>query len=320
MNNEINNQNYNEVPINNEVNNQNYNEVLTNDMMSSQNYNQIQSNNTMNNQSYNQMSTNNTMNNQSYGQMSTNNTMNNQSYGQMSTNNTMNNQNYSQMPQKNDKNKNTLFLIIGVAVLIVIAIVILIVTLNKNKSKGNTINDYENNVSTSSNNNQEQVSNDNNQSSQGSISYEGFDIPKQPGYAYKIDSTTGLLIGNDTFAVSVLINHSSLDEVESKKDQIIAGYENQGVKVSNVKVSSYSGKKVLTMEVEIVDSGKAIFYTMDASNGYCFFGVVANSSYTINYSDIDKVVSLLSNAKYTGSYRANTDDINKFEIKNPFKK
>ena len=43
-----------------------------------------------------------------------------------------------------------------------------------------------------------------------------------------------------------------------------------------------------------------------------------NPSYTIDYSNVQTSVSLLSNAKYTGVYRVHTTDINVIEFKDLF--
>jgi len=280
----------------------------------------------MNNQGYNQqpMMNNQPMNNQGYNQqtMMNNQPMNNQSYNQQPM---MNNQynNYNGNPTPNKKDNKMLFIILGVVALIVVAVVVLVIVLNNNNSKGNTINDYENggvvdNGNTgNNNNNQQEVNNNNNEDDENSIAFKGFSIPKQLGYEYEIDATSGLLIGNNTFATMVQVTYGTLESVKSVKDQLVAEYTNLGMNPSNVKVSNYGGKEALTMEITM-EGQKALFYVIDAGSDYSFLGLAMNPSFTIDYDDIQTSVSLLSKAKYTGVYRVNTDDINVIEFKNLF--
>jgi len=280
----------------------------------------------MNNQGYNQqpMMNNQPMNNQGYNQqtMMNNQPMNNQSYNQQPM---MNNQynNYNGNPTPNKKDNKMLFIILGVVALIVVAVVVLVIVLNNNNSKGNTINDYENggvvdNGNTgNNNNNQQEVNNNNNEDDENSIAYKGFSIPKQLGYQYEVDATSGLVIGNNTFATMVEVTYGTLESVKSVKDQLVAEYTNLGMNPSNVKVSNYGGKEALTMEITM-EGQKALFYVIDAGNDYSFLGLAMNPSFTIDYNDIQTSVSLLSKAKYTGVYRVNTDDVNVIEFKNLF--
>jgi len=299
---------------NNEMNNQNYNQqpMMNNQPMNNQGYNgqPMMNNQPMNNQGYNQQPM---MNNQP---------MNNQGYnGQPMMNNQYNN--YNGNPTPNKKDNKMLFIILGVVALIVVAVVVLVIVLNNNNSKGNTINDYENggvvdNGNTgNNNNNQQEVNNNNNEDDENSIAYKGFSIPKQLGYQYEVDATSGLLIGNNTFATMVQVTYGTLESVKSVKDQLVAEYTNLGMNPSNVKVSNYGGKEALTMEITM-EGQKALFYVIDAGSDYSFLGLAMNPSFTIDYDDIQTSVSLLSKAKYTGVYRVNTDDINVIEFKNLF--
>lgn len=299
-----------------------------NNQMNNQGYNQQPMNNqSMNNQSYNQqpMMNNQSINNQGYNQqpMMNNQPMNNQGYNQQPM---MNNQynNYNGNPTPNKKDNKMLFIILGVVALIVVAVVVLIIVLNNNNSKGNTINDYENggvvdngNTGNNNNNNQQEVNNSNNEDDENSIAFKGFSIPKQLGYEYEIDATSGLLIGNNTFATMVQVTYGTLETVKSVKDDLVAEYTNLGMNPTNVKVSNYGGKEALTMEITM-EGQKALFYVIDAGNDYSFLGLAMNPSFTIDYNDIQTSVSLLSKAKYTGVYRVNTDDINVIEFKNLF--
>ena len=298
---------------NNQINNQGYNQQpMNNQPMNNQGYNQqpMMNNQPMNNQGYNQQTM---MNNQP---------MNNQSYNQQPM---MNNQynNYNGNPTPNKKDNKMLFIILGVVALIVVAVVVLIIVLNNNNSKGNTINDYENggvvdNGNTgNNNNNQQEVNNNNNEDDENSIAYKGFSIPKQLGYQYEVDATSGLVIGNNTFATMVEVTYGTLESVKSVKDQLVAEYTNLGMNPSNVKVSNYGGKEALTMEITM-EGQKALFYVIDAGSDYSFLGLAMNPSFTIDYDDIQTSVSLLSKAKYTGVYRVNTDDVNVIEFKNLF--
>ena len=298
---------------NNQINNQGYNQQpMNNQPMNNQGYNQqpMMNNQPMNNQGYNQQTM---MNNQP---------MNNQSYNQQPM---MNNQynNYNGNPTPNKKDNKMLFIILGVVALIVVAVVVLIIVLNNNNSKGNTINDYENggvvdNGNTgNNNNNQQEVNNNNNEDDENSIAYKGFSIPKQLGYQYEVDATSGLVIGNNTFATMVEVTYGTLESVKSVKDQLVAEYTNLGMNPSNVKVSNYGGKEALTMEITM-EGQKALFYVIDAGSDYSFLGLAMNPSFTIDYNDIQTSVSLLSKAKYTGVYRVNTDDVNVIEFKNLF--
>jgi len=299
---------------NNEMNNQNYNQqpMMNNQPMNNQGYNgqPMMNNQPMNNQGYNQQPM---MNNQP---------MNNQGYnGQPMMNNQYNN--YNGNPTPNKKDNKMLFIILGVVALIVVAVVVLVIVLNNNNSKGNTINDYENggvvdNGNTgNNNNNQQEVNNNNNEDDENSIAYKGFSIPKQLGYQYEVDATSGLVIGNNTFATMVEVTYGTLESVKSVKDQLVAEYTNLGMNPSNVKVSNYGGKEALTMEITM-EGQKALFYVIDAGSDYSFLGLAMNPSFTIDYDDIQTSVSLLSKAKYTGVYRVNTDDINVIEFKNLF--
>jgi len=299
---------------NNEMNNQNYNQqpMMNNQPMNNQGYNgqPMMNNQPMNNQGYNQQPM---MNNQP---------MNNQGYnGQPMMNNQYNN--YNGNPTPNKKDNKMLFIILGVVALIVVAVVVLVIVLNNNNSKGNTINDYENggvvdNGNTgNNNNNQQEVNNNNNEDDENSIAYKGFSIPKQLGYQYEVDATSGLVIGNNTFATMVEVTYGTLESVKSVKDQLVAEYTNLGMNPSNVKVSNYGGKEALTMEITM-EGQKALFYVIDAGNDYSFLGLAMNPSFTIDYNDIQTSVSLLSKAKYTGVYRVNTDDVNVIEFKNLF--
>lgn len=277
-----------------------------------------ENNNQMNNQGYNEqpMINNQPINNQGYNEQPiiNNQPMNNQSYNEQPMNNQYNNYNGNLKPKKNNK---MLFIILGVVALIVIVVVALIVTLNGNNLKGNTINDYENGgTADNDNNNQQEANND---YDENLIAFKGFSIPKQIGYEYEIDATSGLLIGNSKFATIVQVIYGTLDIVKSAKDNLVVEYTDAGMNPTNVKVSNYDGKEALTMEIT-AEGQNALFYAIDAGSNYSFIGLAMNPTFTIDYNDIQTSVSLLSNAKYTGANRVNTDDINVIEFKNLFER
>ena len=222
--------------------------------------------------------------------------------------------NYQQPINNQSKKKNTiLFLIIGIGALILVALVVLIIVLVNGGSKGNTINDFEDNGIVE---NEEDETENSQISNEETISYGGFTIPKQNGYVYEID-TDGLVIANNTFATFVEVVKGTLNDYKLMKSTIITQYSNMGYNPTNAKISTYGGKEVLT--IEISNAGKkGILYIFDAENSYSFVGVAMNPSNTINYNDVETSVSLLSKAKYTDAYKADSLDKTYPEIKNIF--
>ena len=146
--------------------------------------------------------------------------------------------------------------------------------------------------------------------------FKGFTIPKQSGYKYEIDED-GLLIGNNVFATMISVIPTSLEEVKTVQNNLVAEYSNLGYNPTNVKVSNYGTNEALTMELTM-DTQKAILYVMSADNNYSFIGMAMNPSYTINYDDVETSVSLLSNAKYTNAYKVDTTEKKLLEFKNLF--
>ena len=229
--------------------------------------------------------------------------INNDGYNGQNINNQQNN-----TPIKKDNKM--LFMILGIVALIVVAVVVLVVVLSKNSSKGNTINDFEDN-GTLNNENNDTDKNDN------SITFKGFSIPKQIGYEYEVDFESGLIIGNSNFATMVQVTYGTLETIKSKKDEFVSGYTNANMNPTNVKIANYGGKEALTIELSI-QGRNTLFYAIDAGSNYSFIGFAMNPSFVIDYNDIKTSVSLLSKAKYTGTYKASTDDVNIMEFKNLF--
>ena len=227
------------------------------------------------------------------------------------------NPNYNNIPTNNNKKNNgIIFLIIGVVILIIIAVVALVLVLRNNDSKGNTINDYENNENIDNNDdNKEDINNDLNDS-KDSISYKGFNIPKKIGYEYEIDDGS-LAIYNNSFATYLYVAYGSLEEFKNAQDDIIEQYKEYSP--TNAKVSRYNNKEVLTMEFEM-EGDKVLFYLVDASDGYSFYGLAMNPTFMIDYSDIETVVSLLADAKYNGAYKVESTDTEVIKFKNLFER
>ena len=207
------------------------------------------------------------------------------------------NPNYNNIPANNNKKNNgIIFLIIGVVILIIIAVVALVLVLRNNDSKGDINNDL----------------ND----SKDSISYKGFNIPKKIGYEYEIDDGS-LAIYNNSFATYLYVAYGSLEEFKNAQDDIIEQYKEYSP--TNAKVSRYNNKEVLTMEFEM-EGDKVLFYLVDASDGYSFYGLAMNPTFMIDYSDIETVVSLLADAKYNGAYKVESTDTEVIKFKNLFER
>ena len=244
---------------------------------------------------------NNGTNNQNYIDNGQTNMMNNQSIGVMPSGQQpmMNNQNF--MSKSNQKDNKILFVAIGVAILVVIAVVVLIVVINGNKSKGNTIHDFDNNGSSIQN-----EKDDDNYADNDTIVYNGFSIPKQKGYQYKIESSN-LIIMNNSFATKVSVVAVNPDGFESIGKRAIEELQSSGNGVANPKSASYNGRQVFSFEFDVVQEGyKGLWYLMDIGNGYAFIGITVNKEGVIDYKNIETSVSLLENAKYTGEYKTHT--------------
>lgn len=185
----------------------------------------------------------------------------------------------------------------------------MVVLLGKD-SKGNTINDFENNETTEINTDVE--------TSDDSISFQGFTINKQKCYENKIEEGV-LTIYNDYFAVTLSgVISVSIEEIKLKQAAIINELINSGFNPANTKIAKYGDKEVMTIELTY-EEDKWLEYYMAADNDHSFVGVILNSNNIINYDEVNTAVSLLSSAKNNGSYKAYSKDIKIAKYKNIFK-
>lgn len=286
------NQNFNNQPINNGMSNQNFNGQVNN-TMPNQGYNG-QINNGMNNQNFNNQPMNNAMANQGYGGQ-VNNTMPNQGYnGQI--NNGMNNQNFNSQPVNNmmpnqpinndmsaiKQNKKPIYIIIGVALLTVVVVGVLFFVNNNGTTAGGGT--------------EEKIE---------TVTFNGFSIPKKAGYSYNVRGDA-IGISKDKFMLMLTTVAVSFKDVKNKSDDIMVRFTTDGLSSSNFKVATYNGKEVATIE-GVVDGAKILYCIMDAGNNNVFFGLLYDSETTYNYDNVNTFVSLLKDAKYTGSKATSGD-------------
>lgn len=278
MNNGMNNTNYNSSD-NSGMNNQNFNNQPVNNGMSNQNFNG-QVNNTMPNQGYNGQ-VNSGMNNQNFNNQPMNNGMANQNFNSQPVNNVMPNQPINNDVSAIKQNKKPIYIIIGVALLTIVVVGVLFFVNNNGTISGGT---------------EEKVE---------TITYKGFSIPKKAGYTYNLAGDS-LGISKDRFMLALTIVAVSFEDVKNESDSIVTQFEAQGWFPNNFKIATYNGKEVATMEV-IMGGNDILYCIMDAGNNNIFMGGLYDSATAYNYDNVNTFVSLLKDAKYTGSKATSSD-------------
>ena len=210
-----------------------------------------------------------------------NNGMNNQNFNSQPVNNMMPNQPINNDMSAIKQNKKPIYIIIGVALLTIVVVGVLFFVNNNGTISGGT---------------EEKVE---------TITYKGFSIPKKAGYTYNLAGDS-LGISKDRFMLALTIVAVSFEDVKNESDSIVTQFEAQGWFPNNFKIATYNGKEVATMEV-IMGGNDILYCIMDAGNNNIFMGGLYDSATAYNYDNVNTFVSLLKDAKYTGSKATSSD-------------
>ena len=208
-----------------------------------------------------------------------------------SVNNVPNQNLNPQQPVVNNVNKgnNKKLLIILVASISValIAIIVAVVVISKNKST--TVNDYENSGTVSQ--------------TTDTMEFDGFTINKKAGYTYEIDEeVNGLLIASSTSAFQITFLPYSFNTVESNKESCRTYLSSLNYNPTNMKVSEYSGKKVLSFDLNYQDMKMLYFiYPISLENTSVEIYALSRTSNIIDYNLITESFELTKDIKRTSS-------------------
>lgn len=204
---------------------------------------------------------------------------------------------YNQQPINNSGNKKNgkIFLFIGIGLVVVamiIGIVVMVTGDKKNNSSNNNnndVNDYE------ENNNQNPTP-----PVQEGYTYKEFEFNKVSGYTY--ESSVGVLsITNDNYIFAIEVLAINYNTAKSSYNELGSALTTSGYIVGDAKIATYSNVEVITYEV-IYQNIKGLYFILASPNSsYVFTGMVANRSNTYNYSDINELIKITKDSKYTGN-------------------
>ena len=175
-------------------------------------------------------------------------------------------------------NKKLIIILIIVGVIAIASVIAAIFIINNNK-KTTTINDYEN------------ATDDISVDSSETIEYKGFSFTKVPGYQYSSEND-GLVITNSSMGFAIDVVNVSFDLVLSQIDAIEQKLTTSGYTLTNRKIDSYQGQKVITYEIVI--DGKNFIYFIYASpiDDYTIEGMGLSADNTYDYDIIPEILDI----------------------------
>lgn len=212
----------------------------------------------------------------------------------------MGNPQYNTIPNNQNNNKTVLIIAISafIIIAIVIALVVIIPMLTKEDNKDN-VNEYEENNSSIVNPNTS-PSSEPNITQSNTITYNGFEFTKIPGYEYEIDEDM-LVIGNDSYAFVLSLYAQNMSSLRQNSNQVKEIFQDKGYIVGQVKDEYYSGTEVITYELTQTNENCFYYFIPTSSSSYVFQGLIATRSNTFDYDTINTLVSIVRNAQLKGS-------------------
>lgn len=189
-------------------------------------------------------------------------------------------------------NNRKLFLFLGIGIVVLIAIIIFVVVLMGGDKKEN-INEYEEDTNINVSNQENDIPN--------IYFYKGFDFYRFPGYTYE-EFGGQLNIYNNSYEIILYVSQVNFNYVKSNYTVAIPKLSSYGYVVGESKVDTYYNVEVVTYQIN-QDGMNGFYYVLAAPNSsYIYEGIVTNANGTVDYSNINEVVEVVSNSKYNGNY------------------
>lgn len=195
------------------------------------------------------------------------------------------------------KKNNLIPLLVGLILIIAVGIGAYFLGSQKTNSADNNDSNNNTNINTGGTDNNDLTPTPTANTSKVTIGGFTFQIPYD--YAYELDGETlyiGDYLGN--WVAGIEIVDIAYPMILTNKDQLKTYFENNNGQVGIVEEKNYGGATILTFEVTI-DNESGIYAYTKADTSKSFYIFAFNTSYTIDYSILDKIGSIFANAATT---------------------
>lgn len=132
--------------------------------------------------------------------------------------------------------------------------------------------------------------------SDSTITYKNFKFKKLAGYSYE-ESANGLQVSNNSSLIILNIIDGSFDLIKARYEDLSPEFEKKGYHVEKLEIKSYGGVEYVVAEVKQNGLSMLLLYGK-ADSSHIYVIVLANKSYTIDYSLIYKANLIIKNAYY----------------------